>query len=543
MGMAASQARYLALTARKSNTEYEGQQINQERVVLANRTADLFNQMLTISVPTCPDSSDYTTIQYSWSDGYNDSVISDYYQLSTADEDYNYVVTSYYYDDVYTGQKKLLQDPQVQSTRLVEYVYDLLSSENNDTFSVSLCRYNSTKDTYTLTDADSGSTTTLTRVDDSGDTRLELDAIYGRTTTVSANDFTYDEETGNYIYSGEDEDGNEIEVTYTEVDMDDEDAVSLLMATYGSDYDEDSTYYYDAEYGTYVIGEEIEELCQNSGEAADITIRNQDDGSVYYTDGESYITKAELDAITSSNNEVTLKSATENVIYTDFTAVGNCTLTELSESDYEDEDVQAELMQIIDDMSEDETASANLAACFDEDGNYIGGIYTFKLNGVTYYTTVADLTASAASAYDEDATADNGIDSQQEKLAYYCASYISTKIEDTSKALLETDSSGRFTSVKFEDDSVVYTLNTETVTDEDAYENAMNQYYYDQEEYEKAIRDINAQTEIIQAEDRTLELRLEQLDTEQNALQTEMEAVKKVVSQNIETSFKVFSGG
>ncbi len=28
MGMAASQARYLALTARKTNTEYEGQQIN-----------------------------------------------------------------------------------------------------------------------------------------------------------------------------------------------------------------------------------------------------------------------------------------------------------------------------------------------------------------------------------------------------------------------------------------------------------------------------------------------------------------------------------
>jgi hypothetical protein len=46
MGMAASQARYLQLTARKTNTEYEGQQINQERVVLANRTADLFNQML-----------------------------------------------------------------------------------------------------------------------------------------------------------------------------------------------------------------------------------------------------------------------------------------------------------------------------------------------------------------------------------------------------------------------------------------------------------------------------------------------------------------
>ena len=35
MGMAASQARYLGLTARKTNVEYEGQQINQARTALA----------------------------------------------------------------------------------------------------------------------------------------------------------------------------------------------------------------------------------------------------------------------------------------------------------------------------------------------------------------------------------------------------------------------------------------------------------------------------------------------------------------------------
>jgi len=46
MGMAASQARYLALTARKTNTEWEGQQINQARTALANQSANLFNQLL-----------------------------------------------------------------------------------------------------------------------------------------------------------------------------------------------------------------------------------------------------------------------------------------------------------------------------------------------------------------------------------------------------------------------------------------------------------------------------------------------------------------
>ena len=109
MGMAASQARYLSLSARKTNTEYEGQQLNQQRLNLANQSADLFNQMLTMSVPTCPDSNDFTTLQYAWSDGINDEVISDYYQIATPNEEFNYVVTSYHYENVYTGQSKKMK--------------------------------------------------------------------------------------------------------------------------------------------------------------------------------------------------------------------------------------------------------------------------------------------------------------------------------------------------------------------------------------------------------------------------------------------------
>ena len=108
--------------------------------------------------------------------------------------------------------------------------------------------------------------------------------------------------------------------------------------------------------------------------------------------------------------------------------------------------------------------------------------------------------------------------------------------------MLDTDGSGRFSTVKFENDSVVYTLNVETVIDEAAYNDAVNQYNYKQKEYDKAIADINAKTEIIQAQDRNLELRLEQLNTEQSALQNEMEAVKKVVDKHVEQGFKVFGG-
>ena len=41
MGLAATQARYLGLTARKTNVEFEGQQINQQRTALANQTSNL----------------------------------------------------------------------------------------------------------------------------------------------------------------------------------------------------------------------------------------------------------------------------------------------------------------------------------------------------------------------------------------------------------------------------------------------------------------------------------------------------------------------
>ena len=97
MGMAASQARYLALTARKTNTEYEGQQINQARTALANQSANLFNRLLDLEVPVAPKTSDFTEIQYSFSDGTNESVLEEWQQLSSADPEYNYVVNHYYY--------------------------------------------------------------------------------------------------------------------------------------------------------------------------------------------------------------------------------------------------------------------------------------------------------------------------------------------------------------------------------------------------------------------------------------------------------------
>ena len=69
----------------------------------------------------------------------------------------------------------------------------------------------------------------------------------------------------------------------------------------------------------------------------------------------------------------------------------------------------------------------------------------------------------------------------------------------------------------------------------------MNQYNYDKAVYDQEINSINAKIEVLHGQDKDLELRLKQLDTEENAISTEMEAVKKVVSKNVENTFKTFN--
>ena len=110
---------------------------------------------------------------------------------------------------------------------------------------------------------------------------------------------------------------------------------------------------------------------------------------------------------------------------------------------------------------------------------------------------------------------------------------------------VERDSSGRFVSIAIpnQDGSNTYSqysLTTNTMTDQDAYNDAMNAYEHEKYLYQQAIEEINAKIEIVQAQDKNLELRLKQLDTEQNAIQTEIDAVSKVIEKNVESSFKTF---
>lgn len=67
MGMSASQMRYCMLTGRKSDVEFQGQQINQQRTTLATETSAYNTQLLNLVVPTPPSSDQYVTTSYTFS--------------------------------------------------------------------------------------------------------------------------------------------------------------------------------------------------------------------------------------------------------------------------------------------------------------------------------------------------------------------------------------------------------------------------------------------------------------------------------------------
>ena len=241
---------------------------------------------------------------------------------------------------------------------------------------------------------------------------------------------------------------------------------------------------------------------------------------------------------TALSNYKTAEAYYENLMHP--VTLGNSELTPIALGELTKEQ-EAEIKQIIADMDE-QKVDTNLKKAFRsgsinfDNSTYEGGLYTFKLNGTTYFTTYEDL----MDAYYSNPTGINPIDAQY-KMPYYNASNVQKTVEQTERALIETDGEGRFKTIKFENNSVVYTLNMETVTDDAAYQDAMNKYYYDNARYDKMVQDINAKTSIIQQEDRTLELRLKQLDTEEKALKTETEAVQKIVKDNVDDTFKTFN--
>ncbi|MBR6099638.1 hypothetical protein IKP85_07810 [bacterium] len=413
MGMAASQARWLALTARKTNVEYEGQQVNQARTALAMKSANTFNELLALQVPTAPSSQDYTKLEYTYLDGNITETIEDMTLLEN-DPDYNYMVTHYHYSDVYTGIQNKLVNPQVMMGTNGVKTYDQATVKKSDT------------GTYTVNGA-------------------------------TATQFVYQEGTPSAI------------------------AYDIILANY-----------------------------PDIGKDPDSLMTYQSNGDIHFT------TTSDLDAAITSGHLSSYHVENNIPKY-----VGNAILQSLDLTDTTD---KAAYEQIRRDQPDSDFAKSDAS-----------DIYKWVFQGEVRYACLSDLKKAYDSAPSSATPTEN-----QDKLTYYVAKDLNTKIVRKERAIVDINEAGRVQSIRYEDSTATYPVSTNTITDTQAYDDAMNQYHYDMEVYEKKIADINAKTEKIQEEDRTLELRLRQLDTEQEALQTEMEAVQKVIQKNIESTFKTF---
>ncbi|MBS6603508.1 MAG: hypothetical protein KH301_07125 [Brachyspira sp.] len=598
MGMAASQARYLGLTARKTNVEYEGQQINQARTALANQSANTFNDLLALEVPTAPSTQDFTELKYTYKDGTQAEEISEMTELQNDPDGYNYLITHFHFADIYRGVQNKLSNPQVVQDDVP--TKDAVSRDEIDTVE---------QPTFTV---NGFNVTTYDPAD--ANQKNAFDELFAQYPDMDANDMmTYTDANGNlhfvsktelkgtgsvkdrYVQAGKPSEatvqrGNVVtsglpgNQTYTvngfnvnaydANDADQKAAFDRLSAQYPDITANDAMTYTDADGKIHFVSKN--EL-QGAGDIKDRFIdpntntivdgsvtrgdivktdptgnltytvngnkvskydpTNLEQKKVYdklledypslskdiddlgcYTDEQGRIHFTSLSGLADKNSGDLSDYYVESSVPT---YVGNC---KLEKYDPADPDLKTAYEQILKDWPD-----SNIALAKPDE------IYTWEYQGETRFACIKDLTSSAISGPDQSLPTEN-----QDKLTYYVAKNVKEKIEITEKAMVDLDENGRPQTIRYQDSSVTYYLNTETQTDEDAYQDAMNQYNYDMQVYEKKIQDINAKTEKIQQQDRTLELRLRQLDTEQEALQTEMEAVKKVIDKNIESTFKTF---
>ncbi len=528
MGMAASQARYLGLTARKTNVEYEGQQVNQARTALANELNNTFNDLIALEVPIAPSTQDYTTTQYSYEDGTVGETISSMTPIEGDTDGYNYLVTHYHYSDVFTGIENKKRNPQVYvSDRVddkeieenqIQTTVDPVSGETVYTVKGNQCTaYDETDpDQLAIYEQLSNSYSELQNAEP--ENLMTYKDAGGNIHFVLANQLE-NAATGTVDPETETADLSDYYIKNSKPTMD---TIAANTVTNVTDPETgESSYVVNG--NTCTLYDENNEELKTAFEKAvaeNPALGKLDPSEIYtYTDenkGVHFISQEDLNNIvtgTDAGNDYSVTAGAPILL-------GNI---ELDVYNPDDKEQSAAYEQILKDWPNSVFAASD------------SKVYTWVSNGQRYFACEEELLASWESAPDLTKPTEN-----QNTLNYYCAQDISTKIEVTERAIVDFDDTGRAESIRFEDSSVVRPLITETITDEAAYEDAMNQYNYNQAVYEKEIENINAKTKKIQEQDRTLELRLRQLDTEQEALQTEMEAVKKVIDKNIESTFKTF---
>lgn len=512
MGMSASQARLIALTARMNDIEYQGQQINQQRTTLSNQVNALYNQLLEMSVPTPPSTSDYTKVQYSGvSDaskftlgnvvptGKNDAGDSTYTVQFNYKRSGNSVTKSTTTSNVQTTPEKIgiksaadtVKTKWLNTTSTHKAEGNALTStENMDKDAEVLIKLDSATEgldfnKYTVYDANG---TKLTKKPDSGD--VYVSCKVSDLSKEAYKGFANFEKDKENVY----ESGSKTE----------------FNSAFGDNTDISS-------YGLYKVGANNSlEPITTIKELKDVIGDNCDTSKVF---------KLDPDASDKSYDNPNLKEGSTGM------SVGTMPVYTLSEAKSKLGTSYEEYVKALQNAFPDEFESdADLDTIADK-----FYVYIENKNGtnVPHFIKKEEL-----SQFNNDTKVVTPYD--------YVADGTYTQTDTKKECQLEFDvTTGRITKVGIPDGKGQVSwisVTAETVTDEDAYADAFNDYEYQKTVYDKKQQEINAKTSIVQQQDKNLELKLTRLDNERNAVNTEMEAVKKVVSDNIEKSYKTFSG-
>lgn len=435
MGLSASQARLLSLTARQSNLEFEGQQINQQRTNLSNQSANYYNSLLTMTVPTPPSTDDYTTIKYSFVIGGNDATIA---QVLPQDNKGNYLV-EYTTTLASIGVQentayKITASANASSTKTGKA--ELVNNPNE--------AYNADLQYYVQT---------FREDDDHGEfTALNNNSERYSDDRVAAGDVTFYDKYGNQVDKTAALDNGKLKDEYTALVKKESDEIG---------------------YSTVSVQLADRASYQNALDKGEKVTKFQENTS---------------DNTYGSDNVVTYSASND----TTFSTVG---------SEYKEAFINA--------------------------GLDINEYYQYKSSTGIRFAKKEDVEKSANN-------------STLSITTFAVASMKKSQKTQLSGVQIEFDTTGRISSMT-DAEGNTYTMTASTETDDNAYEDAYNQYTYDQYVYDQKQNEINAHIEILQAQDKNLELRLSQLNTEHSAIQTEMDAVNKVISKNIETSFKTFN--
>lgn len=480
MGMAASQARFLGLTARMNNLEFEGQQINQQRTALSNKSASYYSDLLGMSVPTAPSVEEFTQTVYTFNDGALTNQIT-----------------------------SLIADPANPGKYNVSYI-------------------KSWTDDFAIVSA---SPSIITKVGEGtfniGGTQLRLLGQVGGGTTIAnsinigGETYAVNNDTGGYYI-------NENVKTKGLQKCTDAEVANLEYYKFNSDYSSAERVYKDTDGSFYTLDDDGNKVPQ-TGVNEDDLIMCLWDGSE--TDPEKAVTLVQKNAdntyskeseiLTPTKKYLTTEQVNSITIYND--AANDPYLKTLSADQVTKllEEEQEILKKLNDELNNGDQSGQWFV-------RYVQNTSTGEYEGVYYKVDEV-----AGASYDANNNSQSFIG------AYKLGSADRVEeIKGIGDCELEQDSTGRYINITI--DGEKYALSTNTVTDQDAYEDAMNQYEYDKATYDKSIDEINAKIEIIQAEDKNLELRLKQLDTEHNAISNEKDAVSKVIEKAVESGFKTF---